>query len=43
MRLLQPYASQEGKAQAFEAAIGQLKTLLIQRAAAVETYLAGQN
>ena len=43
VRLLQPYASQEGKAQAFEAAIGQLKTLLIQRAAAVETYLAGQN
>ncbi len=40
--LIRPYAAKEGQAQAFESAIGQLKTLLTQRAAAVETYLAGQ-
>ena len=40
--LIQPYVSQEGKTQAFEAAVGQLKTLLTQRAAAVESYLAGK-
>ena len=38
--LIQPYVSQEGKTQAFEAAVGQLKTLLTQRAAAVKSYLA---
>jgi spore coat protein CotH len=40
--LLRPYADKEGKSQAFESAISQLKTLLTQRAAAVEGYLAGQ-
>lgn len=41
--LLRPYAEKAGDAQAFETAVAQLKTFIVQRAAQIEEYLASKH